>query len=228
MPTKKTKIRKKRSNTTVKKVNHNDKELDFVKKLYYENEDRYNDTYKNRKPTNDEWEYERIMIEILLQLYLIYVNYRKMAELRLNNIRQSIKDTVYDYLDNNKIFYKIKKKSADDVEYLYLFKQKYENELINDIHGLGIVHELGEFYTCKSYFDEWKKYDWRIVIACNNVEIFAQKCLKDKVAENMKTTMKIYDEIYSLFCDLDKKKFKKTIPNPLQIHIYKSQPLLDL
>jgi hypothetical protein len=93
---------KRKSHNTVKKVNHTDKELEFIKKLYYENEEIYNDRYKNRKPTNDEWEYERIMIEILLQLYLIYVNYRKIAELRLNNIRQSIKDTVYDYLDNNK------------------------------------------------------------------------------------------------------------------------------
>ncbi len=200
----------------------------LAKHLYDQNKLRCQTTFATRKPTSDEWIYNKLMEEILLQFYLICVDYRKMAEITLNEVNDLITKEIKKYLTKYQIPFKIEKdkyKTDEKVYYLYLFKNRGDMSPINNNRGISVAEQLGEFYTCKSSFDEWKKYDWRIIIAYNsNIEIFAQKCVKEKILENMATTIKVYNEIFDHFCILDEQKFKNTIPNPLQIHIYKSKP----
>jgi hypothetical protein len=203
------------------------------KELYNENEARYLAT-KNRKLTLNEWVYNKIIAEILLHLHLIFMDYRKMAEIKIKNINDSVINNIKTYLEKNNICFKIEKdnnKTEKNINYLYLFKNisdmnsinnNLDNNLVNN-RGVKVADHLGEFYTCKSEYDEWKKYEWRVVIFCNDIELFAQMCNQDKITQNIKKTMKVYDEIRELFIKLDKKRFKETIPNPLKISIYKTK-----
>ncbi len=210
-----------KSKKTQKNRNKNsNNDLTFARKLYYENESRY------KVSTKDEWVYNKIIAEIILQIYLIYCDYRKMAEIKLSNIQPKIKSRILEYLKKNKINYEIIKdryKPKEDIEYLYLFNKRHIPQLINDNRGIEMAEQLGEFYTCKSRYDEWKTYEWRIVIFCNDIEIFAQMCTEDQISKNIKRTMNVYNEIRDLFIKLDEKRFKNTIPNPLKISIYKTK-----
>lgn len=209
-----------KSKTKTQKNTNTD--LIFAKKLYYENKSRY----KNRKLTNDEWMYNKIISEIILQIYLIYSNYRQIAEIKLSNIDPKIKKLITEYLKKNKInyeFVKDKYKPNGNFEYLYLFKKKSDINSINNNRGVKLADELGKFYTCKTEYNEWKNYEWRIGIFCDEIELFAQMCTQEKIAENINITMNIYDEVRDLLIKLDEQKFKHTIPNPFRIHIYKTK-----
>jgi RNA-binding protein YhbY len=209
----------KRRNLIKRQINDNSQEIN-PKELYDENEKRYL-AIKNNKLSPNDWVYNKIILEIILHLHLIFKNYLKMAEIKLNKINETVIKNITTYLEKNNICFKI-----ENVNYLYLFKNIDDMNLIfNNIQnnrGIKVADNLGEFYTCKSEFDEWKNYDWRIVIFCNDIEIFAQMCTEDKISKNIKTTMKVYNEIRDLFIELDKKRFKETIPNPLKISIYKT------
>ncbi len=202
------------------------RQLNPAETLYLQNEIKYKAKFKTSKPTANEWVYNKIIAEILLQFYLISVDYRKMAEIKLNDVSDAIKDDIKTYLTASEIPFKIEKdkyKSGRNVYYLYLFKKESDMTSITNNRGVSVADQLGEFYTCKSQYDEWKDYEWRIVILCDNIELFAQMCTEDQIAKNMKTSMKIYNEVRDLFIILDTPRFTKNDPNPLKISIYKTK-----
>ncbi len=191
--------------------------------LYHQNESKYETTFKTRKPT-PEWEYNNIIAEILLQFYLISVDYRKIAEIKLNDVSDVVKDEIKKYLTAYGIHFKIERdkyKTGENISYLYLFKNKGDMALINNNRGERVADQLGKFYTCKSRYDEWKTYEWRIVILCDKIELFAQMCNEEQIARHIKTSMEVYNEIRELFVRLDSKRFTAK-PYPLKISIYKT------
>jgi hypothetical protein len=200
---------------------------ELAKFLYSENEKRYATT--PRKTSEEDWIFNKIVSEILLQFFLICSNYRKMAEIKLKTaeIKPALRERIESYLIESHITYQLN----PDIQnpkffYLYLFKNEEEQRAIsssiNNARGTKTADGLGEFYTCKAERDEWKSFQWRIVIVCDNIELYAQMCnTQEDIARHIMTSMKVYDEIRDLFMGLDRTRFTKT-PNPLKMHIYRA------
>lgn len=223
--------RKSHKNTAARKPSNN-RTLNAAAKrplntetLYRQNEERYLREFSGRKPSANEWVYNKIIDEILLHLYLIYKGYRKTAEIKLNKVNDTVMRDIHTYLETNNICVKIerdKHKPRENINYLYLFKNRSDMNSINNSRGVKVADQLGEFYTCKSEHDEWKDYEWRVVILCNDIELFAQMCPPDKIAVHITKTMEVYNKIREYFIELDDKRFNAT-PNPLKISIYKTK-----
>jgi hypothetical protein len=180
--------------------------------------------------------YYKITYEIVLQIYLIYSNYRKMAEIKVHipespKTQDKVVDMIIDFLNKNQITYEYVDDTLPGRIYFYIF---YPNLKLNTNNVLGIdtVENLGDFYYCKTInSDKWMEYQWRIVIHMEDIEIFAQKCENEsQISKNMLETMKIYKELLFSLQELDSDKFgepfvKKKVNNsnnPLKITIYKT------
>jgi hypothetical protein len=180
--------------------------------------------------------YYKITYEIVLQLYLIYYNYRNMAEIKVHipenpKTQDKVVPMIIAFLNNNQITYEYVDDTLPGRIYFYIF---YPNSKLNTNNVLGIdtVENLGDFYYCKTInSDKWMEYQWRIVIHMDDIEIFAQKCETEReIAKNMLETMKIYKELLFSLQQLDSDKFgiygiKKKVNNsnnPLKIAIYKT------
>jgi len=216
---------------------------EFIKVIYKTHENNYKlnnfpkDTYPDisKYDGSDKRIYFNVISEILLQSYLIYYGLRKMAEIKIKIKHKSMLFDIKKYILKTKIinYCKIKQDSNNlNIYYLYLSKESQEDEKNDNKRGISMAKKLGEgavgdFYTCKTESSEWKKYEWRIVISCDNSEIFAQMCKFDKIADtkNMKTIMNIYSKILDALQNLDEKRFTHipNTPNPLKINIYKTK-----
>lgn len=229
------------NNNSVKQTN-----IEKIRDIYGKNEIRYKN---QRYPATlyDKWTYDKVMSEIVLQSYLIYSEYRNVAEIKIKHGRDKqfmnvilreleilFKYKSYDVekeLKINDMLYEIQKDSTkENVYYLYLYLYKNSPKMEkNNIDKRGEViavkldeGKLGAFYTCKTASHEWKTYEWRILIHCDGSEIFAQMCKPEDIAINMGNTMQIYETILILFQQLDTKRFTQP-KNPLQINIYKTK-----
>ena len=181
------------------------------------------------KMTNYEKElnyfYNKIIFEIVLQLYLIYTGYRQMAEIKIskkynyNGLLKKLMQLINHYLDNNDIIYEIKTNLSDNDVFLYIFHNNSKLNIDNN-RGAQLATKLGDFYTCKTNMNKWLKYKWRIVILIDQIEIYAQMCEKEQIIDSIANTTKIYDELRELFIKLDKDKFDNKT-NILRIEIYK-------
>ena len=223
------KINKNSISNTISNI-HNSKLKKIAINLYKKNNIDFLNYKKNiYKMTNYEKEFSnqsnKIIYEIILQLYLIYTGYREMAEIKIskkhiyNGLFEKLMKFIVNYLQNNDIMYELKPNLRDNVVYLYIFHPDSRLNVDNNL-GVQTAKKLGEFYTCKTNIDKWLEYKWRIVILVDQVEIYAQMCEKSQIIENISTTMRIYDELKELFKKLDKPKFDgKT--NTFRIEIYK-------
>jgi hypothetical protein len=206
--------------------------------LYQVNEKRFKTAFKiipgiRDHSTTDIYNYNHTMAEIHLQLYLIYSGYRKMAEVRLELPKYIIDNTIRGYLKSNNINYHIEEgeRGKEGVHYLYLCAPRYGCSSDKKTRGTDVAKELGEFYTCQSEFVDWSKYEWRVVINCDRIELFAQMCPIEQIQANIEITKKVYEDIYGLFLELDRDRFGcgndrfgHPKPNPLKIQIYRTKP----
>jgi hypothetical protein len=150
--------------------------------------------------------------EIILHNYLINIKYRKFAQIRINNkfIKNNIiifieycRDKYSKYfttiytLENIKDTYK---NNMITYHHIYLYNtEKLKNNIIQDIIDDNEKGKLlGNFYFCSATTDIWKTYKTRIVIFYHNLEIFAQVCKDETIVKNMKTVLKIYNELYQI------------------------------
>ncbi len=209
------------------------KQLKQIIKLYIENESNYKNKNKIKSPSilgNDKsniWMYSKVISEIILQSYLIHIGIRDVAEIK---IASNVIDAVKEYLDSNDIGLHIRIKEETTMKLpkkivYYMYLSKHELDINNDDldnRGVAIADKLGDFYNCKSKSEEWKKYEWRILIDCDGSEIFAQMCKPEQIEKNIKNTMDIYAKILEAFKKLDNKRFSAT-PPPLKLSIYKTK-----
>ena len=79
---------------------------------------------------------------------------------------------------------------------------KFDIDKLNKSAGKKFGQQLGDFYNCAS--NDFSKHHYRVVIAVNNVEIFAQMCKK-----NILKYYEMYLEIMEIFWKLDKTIFGK-------------------
>jgi hypothetical protein len=212
-------------------------DLQRIIELYRANEKRFNEAPRIipgiRSPSATEiYNYNHSMAEIHLQLYLIYYGYRKMAEVRLE-LPDAIIRTITEYLERNGINCHTEKGELGkvNVHYLYLCTPGYDCKRKKTARGTDVATELGSFYTCQSDFEEWSKHEWRVVINCDKIELFAQMCTIEQIQANIVTTTQVYEEICGLFLQLDRDRFGggndrfgHPKPNPLKIQIYRTKP----
>ena len=211
-------------------------------KIYTEKENEY----KNKvRPTpilgGDKyniWMYSKVISEIILQSYLIHTGLRDMAEIKItSDSSNKVLKAVKDYLDlyhkdiNLKIIIneEINITHPKDKKVYYMYLSKHDLNINKDnLNNRGVAiadklneGQLGDFYTCKSKSDDWKTYEWRILIDCDGSEILAQMCKPEQIETNIKKTMDIYQKILDAFKQLDPMRFSTT-PPPLKLNIYKT------
>jgi hypothetical protein len=203
-------------------------------KLYNKYKDDYED-FKKLYGINKqiEFEYNKILLIVLLQYHLIEIGYRNLAQVEIKlkknikefitNIDNVIKKRIFSYLDENQIpYYKI----SSSLIYIYNPK-KYkisDLKLLND-EGVNVAKNLGDFYMCAAKLDEWKKYYKRIAIFIGYLEIYAQMCKEEQISENMPTFFKIFKELYHIFYKLDK---ELVINNNIRIELYNDDTKLKM
>jgi hypothetical protein len=237
-------IRKSINNTKSYNVNKlHDSYLKNAIALYKKNVADYkqfksNPNYYRLPPQERElnyW-YYKITYEICLQSYLLYSNYRKMAEIKIHipenpKVQEKVIQMILSYLNKNRITYEVVDDTLPGRFYFYIFYPYLKLNTNNNL-GIDIAENLGDFYYCKTInSDKWMEYQWRIVINIDDIEIFAQKCENERqITKNMLETMKIYKDLLYSLQQLDSDKFgipdiRKKVNNsrnPLQIAIYKT------
>jgi len=148
--------------------------------------------------------------EIIIQWYLILINYRNIALVYVNS--KSNLEKIMKFLKKNNISYHIfdKKHYID----LVLYNPKKINiDKLDTSKVKKFGKQLGDFYTCAT--DDLSKNQYRVVITVTNldsgnvVEIFAQMCKKNIIHKNITKFYKIYIELMEIFGKLDKKLFCK-------------------
>ncbi len=216
------------SNSNAQRRKIPDEELKKVKKMYIANEKRYREAYKPHEGRK-KWEYRKydsIMLEIHLHLYLIYSEYRNVAEIKIHEVPKEQLMAVSNYLTVNNINFEmivVNPRNTLSNGLLKLCIPGPPGTCKNHaMRGVAVATELGEFYTCKAEQGEWEHYQWRIVITCDNsIDLFAQMCEKEQIIASMRTVIKVYEDLSRLFIELDRKRFEAFPANPLKISIYK-------
>jgi len=164
--------------------------------------------YKKYKNKNNS-----LIIECILQLHLLEINFRDFAELSLYNLD---KNTISDFM----IF--IHKSKIPYFEFnngiIIIYKEgKFNIDNMNETFGKKYAKKLGDFYKCAS--NNFSKNDVRIVISLsrynfNSMKIYAQICSEKEITKNFTKIFDIYLKIFNIF-----KKFDKTLF--CNINIYK-------
>jgi hypothetical protein len=160
--------------------------------------------YKNKKNT--------LIIECILQLYLLEINFREFAQLSLWNFDQKTVGDFMIFINKSEIPYF---EFTNGIIIIYK-KGKFNIENINDKFGKKYAKKLGNFYKCAN--NNFSKNDVRIVISLNkynlnSMEIYAQMCSEKQIKKNFKLMFDIYLKLFEIF-----KKFDKTLFCNLNIY----------
>jgi hypothetical protein len=199
-------------------------------KLY----NKYKEDYENFKKLYGinkqiEFEYNKLLLEIILQYHLIEINHRDLAQIEIKfkknikefitNIDNIIKKRIFTYLDENKIIYY---KASSSLLYIYNPKKYKISDLkLLDDEGINVAKNLGDFYVCAAKSDEWRKtHHTRIVILIGYSEIYAQMCKEEQIIQNMNVFYKIYNELYNIFKKLDPELINN---NNIRIELYNNE-----
>jgi len=143
------------------------------------------------------------ILGLIVNLYLLYSNYRKVFQLELfnpnllNQIKKILKTVKADYE-----IYPFKTKT--DSRIIVYNKDTFDINKLDKTFGKKFAKQLGEFYTCSS--DNYAKFDYQICISVFNNKtqgnLYAQMCDKNMIIKNISKYIKILNDIIEI-----KKKF---------------------
>ena len=154
--------------------------------------------YKLNKKTKN-----RHIYEIILQWYLIQQEYRSIAFISGYLLTKEKFKEVVDFMEKNNIsFFKLPDEKFYKHSFVIYNLNKIDIKTLTNISPKKLGKLLGNFYTCAT--NKYNKYDNRIVIEFNNVEIYAQMCKKGTLINNFAKTYNIYLDLYKIFNQLDK------------------------
>jgi hypothetical protein len=158
------------------------------------------------------------ILGLIVNLYLLYSNYRKVFQLELfnpnllNQIKKILKTVKADY-----DIYPFKTKTGDRI--IVYNKDIFDINKLDKTFGKKFAKQLGEFYTCSS--DNYAKFDYQICISVFNNKtqgnLYAQMCDKNMIIKNISKYIKILNDIIEI-----KKKFNIKL-NDINLVIRNSQ-----
>jgi len=157
--------------------------------------------YKKYKNTKNS-----LIIEAIVQYYLIQKDIRKIAQISIGNMKIKNKvNNLIKFLDKYKILYIINENGI-------IIYDKYKIEDINNSFGKKYGKQLGLFYKCAT--NNFSKNKVRIVINLIrnnsdglNIELYAQMCNEKQIKKYFNDIYKFYSEIYNVLHLLDKNIF---------------------
>jgi hypothetical protein len=137
------------------------------------------------------------IVGLILNLYLLYSNYRKVFQVEL----PSINDKLLKIITFVKANYIIDSFRGGGTRIVVYNKDIFDINTLDMTFGKKYAKQLGEFYTCAS--DNYKKYNYQISISvhCNNTisDIYIQMCNKNKITKNITKYMKIQNDLVNIF-----------------------------
>jgi hypothetical protein len=154
----------------------------------------------SKKYILDNSEYPGI-VGIILNLYLLHSNYRKVFQVELYNTNNLLLNKIKKIITYVKANYIIDSFRDGGIRIIVYNKNTFNIDTLDMTFGKKYAKQLGEFYTCAS--DNYKKYNYQISISidCNNTisEIYIQMCNKNKITKNISRHMKIQNDLMSIF-----------------------------
>lgn len=147
-----------------------------------------------------------LIIEAIVQYYLIEKNIRKIAQISIGDMKFKNKvNNLIKFLDKYKILYIINENGI-------IIYNNYKKEDINKSFGKKYGKQLGLFYKCAT--NNFSKNKVRIVINLirnnsdgRNIELYAQMCNEKQIQKYFNDIYKFYSEIYNVLHLLDKNIF---------------------
>ena len=147
-----------------------------------------------------------LIIETILQYYLIQKNIRNIAQIYINKlVYEEEFNQLIKFLDKYKILYIINENGI-------IIYDKYKIEDINNSFGKKYGKQLGLFYKCAT--NNFSKNKVRIVINLirnnsdgHDIELYAQMCNEKQIKKYFNDIYKFYSEVYDLLNLLDKNFF---------------------
>jgi hypothetical protein len=150
------------------------------------------------------------ILGLIVNLYLLYSNYRKVFQLDLfnpnllNQIKKILKTVKADY----EIFPDDQKNTSYRI--IVYNKDTFDINKLDKTFGKKFAKQLGEFYTCSS--NNFSNFDYQISITIDNnktgTSLYEQMCDKNRIFKNISKHMKILDNIIEI-----KKKYKIKLSN---------------
>jgi len=144
------------------------------------------------------------ILALILNLYLLFSNYRKVFQLELfnPNLLNQIKKILTIVEADYEIYPFGPKKTGDRI--IVYNKDKFNIDNLDKTFGKKFAKQLGEFYTCSS--DNFSNFDYQICISVFNNKtqgnLYAQMCDKNMIIKNISKYIKILNDIIEI-----KKKF---------------------
>ncbi len=153
------------------------------------------------------YESDNYLLELFVQLYLILIHKRKLAEVFIAKkiVSKSTRKNLFNFL-NKKYKYYIIKEENDYGYLIIIYDKKYDINKINQKMGKKYAQNLGDFYTCASN-DMTNKHIIRPVISVsyyskpyrkykNHIyfELLAQMCTPYKYGKNIYKFLSIKDK----------------------------------
>lgn len=137
------------------------------------------------------------MIGLILNLYLLYSNYRKVFQVELPSTNKKLLKIITSVKTN----YIIDSFKDGGTRIVVYNKDTFDINTLDMTFGKKYAKQLGEFYTCAS--DNYKKYNYQISISvhCNNTksDLYIQMCNKNKIKKYMSKHINIQNDLVNIF-----------------------------
>lgn len=163
------------------------------------------------------YESDNYILELLVQLYLILIHKRKLAQVFIPKIyvSKSIRVKLFNFLNKNYKYY-IVKEETDYGYLLIIYHKKYNIDKLNKKLGKKYAQNLGDFYTCATNEESNKhiirpvisvSYDSKPYRKCKNriyFELLAQICTPDNYGKNIYKFLSIRDKYQKYLSEINK------------------------
>lgn len=154
----------------------------------------------SKKYLSNNSEYPEVVV-LILNLYLLYSNYRQVFQVELDNTNDELLNEMKKIITFIKADYIIDSFRDGSIRMIVYNKDKFDINKLDMTFGKKYAKQLGEFYTCAS--DNYKKYNYQISISidCNNTvnNIYIQMCNKNKITKNISKHIKIQNDLINIF-----------------------------
>jgi hypothetical protein len=156
-----------------------------------------NDIYKKYRSTNDSK-----LFELIINLYLLECNYRKLFQIHSKNMKIIIK--LVNIIKKSKYNYKIFE--INNYYRLIVYnKAKFNIDNLDKTFSSKFAKQLGNFYACAS--NDFSSHDYQIMIHAQSINtgapIYIQMCKKTMIIKNTSKILKIFDDIKKILSNLD-------------------------
>ena len=137
------------------------------------------------------------ILGLIVNLYLLYSNYRKVFQLELFN--PNLLNQIKKILTIVKADYEIFPFKTYSRIIVYN-KDKFNIDTLDITFRKKFAKQLGHFYTCSS--DNYSNFNYQICISVSNnktsANLYAQMCDKNMIIKNISKHMKILNDIIEI------------------------------